>query len=162
MDQRKTIDVRVELETDAEAVFVFHVEPTIRERLQLQRKLHELAGGVKAYADLRTEIDQITAMIYSLVPEVENEVYASTLDAAWLDLPADLRACWSELHDLNRSLEFQARWTVLFVSGPEGWRSIADRVVSNDTYRTITAAFQAAMDGASEAEVPGNERPSTS
>ena len=147
------------VESEANAVvFQMHRSPTPREGLRIERREHELAGGLRDYLEVQNGAQ---AAPFALIRLLERELWPAgrpervdkadeirddaALDVAWRASDSLEKQYFAEANGVLERLGFIARWAVLIVSPPAGWEDIADREMPEPQLYAIIAAHAAAM-----------------
>tara|TARA_R110002110_G_scaffold130932_4_gene311399 strand:+ start:1045 stop:1620 length:576 start_codon:yes stop_codon:yes gene_type:complete len=165
-------------ESDA-VTFTLHRSPLVRERHHIDRRIHDLAGGLEAWLDLQEGIvlsrrrvnDEIAAQAdddddtTAKTPEDRRRSDAE-LEIAWGNVNPKLRAGLIEMLAMTRRLEWMASWAVLFVSAEDAsgpladWNDVAELPLSPEAMDVLWAANDAAREESDQAT--GKTPPSAS
>lgn len=146
-------DGRPTLDEALAASFTFYRSPNMRERSDIEKLTHELAGGLRAWVQRMRACDgardQVLARLTRQLwptgrPEAEGEARAAQermLDIAWNADDSDEKGAWATLSSTIARLEWAAKWQVLAVDVPTGWREIGDRDMDDGELTTVWNAW---------------------
>ncbi len=156
----------VDDESAEPVTFTLRRSPLVRERHQIDLRLHALAGGLDAWLDLQEGIERARSRIRREglsndaleVPDTPEARAAleEALSGAWDRANPRLRQGLVEMIALARRLEWMARWAVLFVEATvdgkavDGWEDVAELPLSEDATQALWTSYDRALEEAEE------------
>jgi hypothetical protein len=152
------------------ATFEFRTSLKVRDQIPSKMRMHELAGGLSAYLDLETGLDNVrTALRNRLSAQVwpEGRPEADTPDDRKVQdelLEAALEADDSRekkglvaMEELHGRLVYLANWPSLFVKGPPGWEDLAETGVPDSILGWVRVMHSRAVLDFASGKAPPSE-----
>lgn len=122
------------------AQFAVHAEETVSERGRIDVNVHTLAGGPVAWHELVHQRDALTELLDAEIGALGRPSITSdgdsreATDDEWRKYiamsrylrPTPVGDAWRAVMAMIERVVFMARWPVLVVTAPEGWRTLQD------------------------------------
>lgn len=160
-----------ELVDDAAAAFSFQVatSATMRERIQIQRRMEGIAGGARELYQLRADVASVGAAARAraeaaMPADVErgSPAWLAAWSAAWAQAWTQAEEWEAEAYDALRGMldrvEFLASWGVLARRTPPGLEQLEDSAMDEGVFYALWGAWRAAVSGAEPGKSPPSGR----
>jgi len=134
---------------DEAAVLVFQRSPMPAETFRITALCHDLAGGLPMWVELERAADsarkqarkELEAQVWPEGrPEAEGVALLkqeTALSAAWRRGDTPMQRAYESMMDMLERLRFTARWDVLVVDAPPGWRKLSERPMDEITFHAV-------------------------
>lgn len=160
-----------ELVDDAESAFTFQTSTsaTMRERIQILRRMESIAGGAEELYQLRADVADVGAAARAraesaMDPELErgSPAWLEAWTAAWAKAWSAAAEWEAEAYDALRGtldrVEFLATWGVLVRRCPPALEKLEDSAMNEGAFYALWGAWRAAVSGAEPGKSPPSGR----